>query len=135
MRRELYTMDEGVVSLPKGDETKEARGHYCYACDEYFHDPNPLVREHVGCQASNYRQVMGICVDASEFITEEIGLFSPLTTKHEVFCIRNWYAYIGYKIPNGNFHFEMVPYTEPNWSQLIGAGIPLDKITTLMGRL
>ena len=22
-------------------------------------------------------------------------------------------AFIGYKIPNGNFHFEQVPYTEP----------------------
>lgn len=50
-------------------------------------------------------------------IKEEIELFNPLTTDREVFCIRDGYAYIGYKIPNGNFHFEQIPYTEPEWSK------------------
>ena len=56
--------------------------------------------------------------------TEEIELFNPLTTKHEVFAIRNGYAYIGYRIPNGNFQLEVVPYTEPEWSREITSNLP-----------
>jgi hypothetical protein len=47
----------------------------------------------------------------------EIKLFNSKTTNHEVFSIKsdgngNMVAYIGYKTPNGNFNFEMIPYTE-----------------------
>lgn len=54
-------------------------------------------------------------------IKEEIELFNPLTTDREVFCIRRGYAYVGYKIPNGDFHYEMIPYTEPEWSRKFGS--------------
>jgi hypothetical protein len=97
-------------------------GHFCYACEEYFHDLNPLVKEHVGCLASNYRQVLGICADSREFASE-ITLFDPRTTDHELFCIRRGYAYVGYKLLNGNFHYKMIPYTEPEWSQKFGSSL------------
>jgi hypothetical protein len=34
-------------------------------------------------------------------------------TDLECFAIKNGEAYIGYKIPNGDFHFIQIPYTEP----------------------
>lgn len=30
----------------------------------------------------------------------------------ECFAIKNGEAFIGYKLPNGNFHFVQIPYTE-----------------------
>lgn len=41
----------------------------------------------------------------------------------EVFAIKpdeqgNLFAYIGYKISNGDFHFNVVPFTEPKKEQL-----------------
>lgn len=46
-----------------------------------------------------------------------LDLFTPTAVKIEVFAIKKTengeVAFIGYKIPNGNFHFEQVPYTGP----------------------
>ena len=51
-----------------------------------------------------------------EEINKEIELFNNETSKHEVFAIKHneegvLEAFVGYKIPNGNFHFEGIPYT------------------------
>jgi hypothetical protein len=35
-------------------------------------------------------------------------------TDLECFAIKNNEAYIGYKLPNGSFHFVQIPYTEKN---------------------
>lgn len=42
----------------------EKKGHYCYGCEEYFHDSNSDVREHKDCKG---RKEFGICVDKKEF--------------------------------------------------------------------
>jgi hypothetical protein len=47
-------------------------------------------------------------------MNEDTNLFNPETTDHEVFSIKDGFAYIGFKLLNGNFHFVTVPYTEPN---------------------
>ena len=48
----------------------------------------------------------------------EINLFNPLTSNHELFYIKtdengNKFAYIGYTLPNENFHFEVVKCSIP----------------------
>jgi hypothetical protein len=52
-------------------------------------------------------------MDINYKLNKDIVLLHPLTTNHEVFAIKGDKAYIGYKIPNGNFVFETIPYTEP----------------------
>lgn len=44
---------------------------------------------------------------------KEISLFNKDTSNHELFAIKGKEAFIGYKIPNGNFCFESIPFTEP----------------------
>lgn len=39
-------------------------GHFCYGCNEYFHDSNPHVITHKGCKGN---KSIGICVDSREF--------------------------------------------------------------------
>lgn len=51
------------------------------------------------------------------FPKKETELFNKETTNHEVFAIKpsengKTYAFIGYRISSGNFHFESIPYTE-----------------------
>ena len=40
------------------------KGHYCYGCDEFFHDSNPNVSTHINCKGT---PSSGICVDGKEF--------------------------------------------------------------------
>ena len=42
----------------------DGKGHYCYDCDEFFHDSNPYVIKHKGCKT---KRGLGICVDRKEF--------------------------------------------------------------------
>lgn len=42
----------------------ENKGHFCYGCNKYFHDPNPSVSLHKGCKGNKN---LGICVDKKEF--------------------------------------------------------------------
>jgi hypothetical protein len=42
----------------------ESVGHFCYGCDEFFHDSNPTVTTHKGCKG---KKSLGICVDSKEF--------------------------------------------------------------------
>lgn len=42
----------------------ENRGHFCYGCNEFFHDSNPYVHYHKGCKG---KKSLGICVDSKEF--------------------------------------------------------------------
>jgi len=44
---------------------------------------------------------------------QDFELFNPNTRNHEVFAIKGDQAFVGYKLPNGDFHFEQIPYTEP----------------------
>lgn len=45
---------------------------------------------------------------------ESIALFDSKTTSHEVFAIKDGFAYVGCKVqPYGNFYYEKIPYTEP----------------------
>jgi len=39
-------------------------GHFCYGCNEFFHDSNPDVVYHKGCKG---KRSLGICVDSKEF--------------------------------------------------------------------
>jgi len=39
-------------------------GHFCYGCNEYFHDTNPNIIEHKGCKGKKH---LGICVDKKDF--------------------------------------------------------------------
>lgn len=39
-------------------------GHFCYDCNQFFHDTNPFVQKHKKCQTP---KGMGICVDSKEF--------------------------------------------------------------------
>lgn len=41
-----------------------SKGHFCYCCNKYFHDPNPKVKSHKGCTNKGN---LGICVDSREF--------------------------------------------------------------------
>lgn len=43
---------------------RESKGHFCYGCNEYFHDINPNVTEHKRCKG---QKSLGICVDSIEF--------------------------------------------------------------------
>ena len=48
---------------------------------------------------------------------KEISLFNKQTSNHEVFTIKLneegiLCAFIGYEIPNGDFQFESIPYTD-----------------------
>ena len=50
----------------------------------------------------------------------EIKLFNRLTSKHDVFAIKpdengKLLAYVGYYIPNENFHFEAIPFTNQDF--------------------
>jgi hypothetical protein len=42
----------------------ESKGHFCYGCNEYFHDSNSLVITHKGCKG---KKSLGVCVDSKEF--------------------------------------------------------------------
>jgi len=42
----------------------ENKGHFCYGCNEYFHDSNPIVNTHKNCKGN---KSLGICVDSREF--------------------------------------------------------------------
>lgn len=62
---------------------------------------------------------------------KEINLFHPETSSHEVFAIKDSTAFIGYKLPNGDFHFECVPFTEkpsPNVQVYVEEQIQLHNI-------
>lgn len=48
----------------------EKNGHYCYGCEEYFHDSNPEVKEHKDCKG---RKEFGICLDNTEFDEFYVG--------------------------------------------------------------
>ena len=49
------------------------KGHFCYCCNKYFHDPNPKVKSHKGCQNKG---TLGICVDSREFPKLSLGEFA-----------------------------------------------------------
>ena len=38
--------------------------HFCYGCNQHFHDSNPGVTKHKGCKG---KPSLGICVDSKEF--------------------------------------------------------------------
>jgi len=42
----------------------DSKGHFCYGCDGYFHDSNPKITTHKGCEGN---KSLGICVDSKEF--------------------------------------------------------------------
>lgn len=42
----------------------ESKGHFCYGCNEFFHDSNPTVVVHKGCKG---KKSLGICFDSKEF--------------------------------------------------------------------
>lgn len=51
---------------------------------------------------------------SSEKEIENITLFDSKTSSHEVFAIKDGFAYVGCKVqPYGNFYYERIPYTEP----------------------
>ena len=57
------------------------KGHFCYGCNEYFHDSNPLVKSHEDCKEN---KSLGICVDKKEFekpqtskLPEHVIMHSP----------------------------------------------------------
>ncbi len=42
----------------------KSKGHFCYGCNEFFHDSNSTVTKHKGCKG---KKSLGICVDSKEF--------------------------------------------------------------------
>jgi len=42
----------------------ESKGHFCYGCNEYFHDSRFGITTHKGCKG---KKSLGICVDSKEF--------------------------------------------------------------------
>jgi hypothetical protein len=48
----------------------ESKGHFCYGCNDYFHENNPCVVEHKDCKGN---KSLGICVDKMEFGEYYIG--------------------------------------------------------------
>lgn len=42
----------------------ENKGHFCYGCDEHFHDSNPSTVYHKGCKGT---KSLGACIDRKEF--------------------------------------------------------------------
>jgi hypothetical protein len=56
-------MKKEYIHLYKADGT-ENKGHFCYGCDEFFHDSNYAVTTHKGCKG---QKSLGICVDSREF--------------------------------------------------------------------
>lgn len=42
----------------------ESKGHFCYGCNEYFHDPRFGITTHKGCKG---KKNLGICVDSKEW--------------------------------------------------------------------
>lgn len=67
----------------------ENKGHFCYSCNEYFHDSNPNVKSHNGCKGESILKDFGICVDKREFNNFELTLkfnvdnnFCPVNKKY-----------------------------------------------------
>lgn len=77
-----------------------------------------IIEEHYIAPSEDINNAKGEFVKAATLISDvkdfnkEISLFHPETSSHEVFAIKNNIAFIGYKLPNGDFHFECIPYTE-----------------------
>ncbi len=46
------------------DRVSKSKGHFCYGCNEYFHDKNLKITHHKGCKG---QKSLGICVDSIEF--------------------------------------------------------------------
>ena len=42
----------------------ESKGHFCYGCNEYFHDSRFGITTHKGCKG---KKNLGICVDSKEW--------------------------------------------------------------------
>jgi Ni,Fe-hydrogenase I small subunit len=42
----------------------ESKGHFCYGCNEYFHDSQFGITTHKGCKG---KKSLGICVDSKEY--------------------------------------------------------------------
>ena len=40
------------------------KGHFCYGCDEFFHNTDPRTTEHKGCKGN---KSLGVCIDSLEF--------------------------------------------------------------------
>ena len=53
----------------------ESKGHFCYGCNEHFHESNPNVTTHKGCKG---KKTLGICVDSKEF-----GEFHPINLEQK----------------------------------------------------
>ena len=47
----------------------ENKGHFCYNCNEFFHDSNSKVIKHINCKQN---RGLGICVDSKEFNKPEV---------------------------------------------------------------
>ena len=39
------------------------KGHFCYGCNEYFHNSNPGTVDHKGCKG---KKSLGVCIDRRE---------------------------------------------------------------------
>lgn len=50
--------------------TEPNKGHFCYACRQFFHDSDPYIKNHKGCSSD---KDLGVCVDSREF-----GPYHPL---------------------------------------------------------
>lgn len=46
----------------------ENKGHFCYGCNEYFHESNPKLTIHKDCKG---KKSLGVCVDKREFSDKE----------------------------------------------------------------
>jgi len=46
------------------DRVAKSKGHFCYGCNEYFHDKNTRVTNHKDCKG---HKSLGACVDSIEF--------------------------------------------------------------------
>lgn len=78
-----------------------------FTIEDFYVEPPETIHSNRGV----FIKVAKLTSDARDF-NKEIELFHPETSSHEVFAIKDSTAFIGYKLPNGDFHFECIPFTE-----------------------
>lgn len=94
-----------------------------FTIEDFYVEPPETIR-------GAFIKVAKLTSNVKDF-NKEINLFHPETSSHEVFAIKDSTAFIGYKLPNGDFHFECVPFTEkpsPNVQVYVEEQIQLHNI-------
>jgi len=107
----LMINSEEIKVHPKQAETLSVENdnekRVFFTIEDFYVEPPETIHSNRGA----FIKVAKLTSDARDF-NKEIELFHPETSSHEVFAIKDSTAFIGYKLPNGDFYFECIPFTE-----------------------